>query len=113
MIKFSAALTEWKTPMFSDAFQTEIEKLDVDQLLLQQALQNGSHASREAMKIIILSSTEDDASIYVNIGVFYSSLIPGCQCDDDPSPMNVENEYCELAFVINKLTAETKIALIS
>ena len=113
MIRLLEVLTEWQTPMFADIFQREIKKLDVDQLLLQQALQYGSHAITDGMKIIILSTKDDETCIYVKIAMFYNSMIPGCQCDDDPSSMNVENEYCELLFSINKLSAETKVEITS
>jgi len=113
MIKFSEALAEWQTPMFADILQREIKMLNVDQLLLQQALMNGSYATTDEINLIILSMKDDEKWIYARVGVFYNSMIPGCQCDDDPSPMNVESEYCELQFDIDKNTAETKVSLLS
>ena len=112
MITFSDALLEWHSPMFDDLLLGEINKLTADELLLQQALRNGSYATTDDMKIIILSVKDDDETIYAKISVFYKSMIPGCQCDDDPSPMNYENEYCELLLSINKRTAETNIKIL-
>ena len=109
MIKFTEALAEWHGPMFGDWLQNEVKKLDEDQLLLQQSLKYGSHATAKGMKLIFLSVKDDADFVYARTGIFYNSFIPGCQCDDDPSPMNVESEYCERKFTINKLTAETTI----
>ncbi|MDH5259077.1 MAG: hypothetical protein OEX07_13770 [Gammaproteobacteria bacterium] len=122
MIKFTEALSEWHTPMFADILQKEIKKLSVDQLHLQQAMSYGSYASADHMKIIILSIADDADTIQAKVGVFFSGLIPGCRCDDDPTPANQslmdqsiteqQNEYCELQFDIHKLTAETTVSLL-
>jgi hypothetical protein len=45
-------------------------------------------------------------------GVFYTGIIAGCSCSDDPSPVDEQNEYCDLLFTIDKLTAETQITLL-
>jgi len=36
----------------------------------------------------------------INIGVFYHSLIAGCNCADDPTPVDKINEYLTLNIVI-------------
>ncbi len=112
MIKFSLALNAWLTPLFSDMLQQEIKQLNEAQLFLQQALKHGSHATVDDMKLIMLSANDDNDYIYAKVGVFYNSVVSGCHCDDDPSPMSVEIEYCELNFSLNKKTAEVDIELL-
>jgi hypothetical protein len=47
------------------------------------------------------------------VGVFFSGIITGCSCADDPTPVETQNEYCELLFAIDKATAETTITLLA
>ena len=51
-------------------------------------------------------------SILVKAGIFYTGIIAGCSCADDPTPLDEQNEYCELELNINKETAETTIVLL-
>lgn len=62
---------------------------------------------------MILNTTEENDSIQVKAGIFYTGIIAGCSCSDDPSPTDEQNEYCELQFIINKNTAETSVNLLN
>ncbi|MGB0712599.1 MAG: hypothetical protein ACPGUC_03460, partial [Gammaproteobacteria bacterium] len=48
------------------------------------------------IKVVVLSVTADVGDTEVRVGVFYAGVIAGCNCADDPTPMDEENEYCEL-----------------
>ena len=62
---------------------------------------------------MILNTAEENDSIQVKAGIFYTGIIAGCSCSDDPSPTDEQNEYCELQFIINKNTAETSVNLLN
>ena len=62
---------------------------------------------------MILNTTEENDSIQIKAGIFYTGIIAGCSCSDDPSPTDEQNEYCELQFIINKNTAETSVNLLN
>jgi hypothetical protein len=49
----------------------------------------------------------------VKAGIFYSGVVTGCSCADDPTPVNEESEYCVVQLDINKQTGETAIALLA
>ena len=82
-------------------------------LPLQQALSHGNFANTDNLDIMILSITDDKSTIQAKVGIFFTSIISGCQCSDDPTPINEENEYCELMLNINKNTSTSTITLLT
>lgn len=113
MIRLKKALKAWKTPGFNQALKTEIESLDAGQLPLQQGLSMASYASEDKLSTIILASNDDAEFIHAKAGIFFTGLIAGCSCADDPTPNNEYNEYCEIQIDINKQTAKTNISLVN
>lgn len=111
MIQLTKALSAWGTPEFKDILKREIERLDVELLPLQQGLSQGSYASGENLSAMIISFSEEPGFIHVKSGIFYTGIIAGCNCADDPTPVDGHTEYCEVRFVINRLTAETTVTL--
>jgi len=113
MFDLPKSLAAWQTSRFSDTLKQELLQIKFNLLPLQQALSHGNFATFDNINILILSSTDDNATIHVKVGIFFTSLISGCQCADDPTPMNEENEYCELMIHINKTTGNSSLTLIS
>ena len=113
MIQLTKSLSAWATPGFEDALKSEVEQLDVDQLPLQQGLSISSHVTDSQRKVMILSMADDEAFIHVKAGIFYAGIIAGCSCADDPTPVDEQNEYCEVRIEINKKTAEATVALLA
>ena len=110
MIQFPRSLASWKTPAFDDALKKEITNLDVDILPLQQGLAQGSYSNGKALDVMILACAEDEGFIRIKAGIFYVSILAGCSCADDPTPLSENAEYCLVQFDINKNTAEVSIA---
>ena len=113
MIKLTEVLDAWGTADFENILKKEIEHMDVKQLPLQQGLSSSSYALDNNIKAIIINVTEEKNIIGVKAGVFYTGVIAGCNCADDPSPVDEQPEYCEVQIDINKITAETIIILLS
>ena len=113
MIKLKKSLDAWQTEAFNAALKHEIEQLDAAALPLQQALTQSSFCSDKPFKVMLLRVTEQEHAICIKTGIFYSGIIAGCNCADDPTPVDELPEYCELEFVINKVTAETQVKLLS
>ena len=112
MIQLTKALNAWGTPAFKQILKNEIEQLDVELLPLQQGLSQSSFASGEDLSVMIISVSERPDIIGARVGIFYSGIIAGCNCADDPTPVDKNAEYCEVQFDINKLTAETILTLL-
>lgn len=111
MIQLSKALRAWQSPDFEAVMKEEIERLDADLLPLQQGLSQSSHAKSDKLSARIISVAEEADCLRVKAGLFYTGVIAGCSCADDPTPVDEINEYCEVRFDIDKRTAETTVTL--
>jgi len=112
MIQLRESLKAWSTPAFESILKEELEALDMGALPLQQGLAHSSYALEDKFQVMIISVSEDSDMIRAKTGIFYSGLIPGCSCADDPTPVSEYSEYCEVSFVINKITADTTVTLL-
>ena len=113
MIIFSQSLAAWNTPVFTSVFKQEVCRLEKDALPLQTALAHSSHVSDGAIDPVVLTINEVQDAIHIKTGVFYSGIIAGSCCADDPTPVCEQTEYCELMISINKTSAEVSIVLLS
>ena len=113
MFRLIKTLNVWGSSDFKEALKKEIEQLDADQLPLQQGLSAGSHVQGDKFSTMILCTSEDEDFIHVKAGIFYNSIICGCACADDPTPVSELNEYCEVRLDISKKTAETMVTLLT
>ncbi len=112
MIRLPNALNAWGTADFEAAFKQEIAALDAANLPLQQGLSISSHVTERPVQAMVLSAGEDAGRIRVKAGIFYTGIIAGCSCTDDPTPMSELNEYCVVQFDIDPETAETTATLL-
>ena len=113
MIQLTETLNAWGTPYFKDVLKKEIEQIDAGQLPLQQGLSTGSYVIDGKFNVMIVGVSEEAGLIRVKAGIFYSAIIAGCSCADDPTPVNEESEYCVVQLDINKQTADTTVALLA
>jgi formate dehydrogenase assembly factor FdhD len=111
MIRLTKTLNAWGTSGFEDILKAEVGQIPADQLPLQQALSTSSHVTDSQRTVLMLSVADDEELIHVTAGILYSGIIAGCSCADDPTPVDEQNEYCEVQIEINKKTAEATVAL--
>ncbi len=112
MIKLTKALKAWGTPGFKSILKDEIKGLSPELLPLQQGLSQSSYVSDSDISVLIHNITETASNICAKTGIFYAGTIAGSCCADDPTVICEETEYCEVQFAINKITADTTIALL-
>ena len=112
MIKLTKTVDAWDTPDIRQVIKGEIEHLDSQLLPLQAGLSLGSYVSENKFSVMILGVSEEAGIIFARAGFFYTSIIAGCNCADDPSPVEEQTEYCEMQFEINKETAEATVKLL-
>jgi hypothetical protein len=113
MIRLPKSLNAWGTPDFRNILKEEIEQMGAEQLPLQQGLSTSSYALDDKLNAIIISVSEGASLICAKVGIFYMGIIPGCSCADDPTPVEEQVEYCVVQLDINKMTAETTVALLA
>ena len=112
MFYLRKSLHTWQSDEFNTAFMKEIADLNPDVLPLQQGLRYSSYALSDNISSSILSVLSENENILIKVGLFYTGVISGCNCADDPTSMNVNNEYCDVLFCINKKTAATTVTLV-
>lgn len=112
MIWFKSSLEAWNSPQFSAVVKREVEKLPVVMLPLQESLRSGSAVPEQTIEAMILGSGELEHVIRVRVLIFYQSVIAGCSCADDPTPMDTCNEQCTVQIDIDKDSAAVAITLL-
>ena len=112
MINLNKIITQWGTPTFESSLKLEVQKMSVDQLPLQKGLSASNIALDDNIKAIILNSSDSENNIAAKVGLFYTGVVAGCNCSDDPSPVDVQNEYCEVQLDINKTSGDATVTLL-
>jgi hypothetical protein len=108
IIKLPDSLRDWETPELSKSFKREIQCLPPGALPLQsRGMQNGLVDDTD-LSPIILQAIDTEDMLTIKAGIFFSEIIGGCSCGDEPA---VENAYCEIRVEICKATAEASILL--
>lgn len=109
MINLRKSLAVWGTPAFEARLRGEIEELDAGLLPLQQALSQGSYVTDAKFSVMLISAAEEATFLRVKLGIFYSAIIAGCSCADDPTPVDELPEYCQIELLIDKVSGDAVI----
>jgi len=112
MPRLQESLNAWDTPGFRSVLKGEIEQLDASALPLQQGLARSSHVTDRPFQAMIIGVHEAAGLIRVKAGIFYTGIIAGCSCADDPTPIDELNEYCVVQLDIDRTTADTTVTLL-
>lgn len=112
-MRLDKALSAWGMPDFEAALKREIEQVDPRLLPLQQGLSAGSHALAEPVRATLLHVADMEAALRVKVGVFFSSVIAGCSCADDPTPADRLTEYCVVQLDIDKSSGDATVTLVT
>ena len=101
----------WGQAELKQVFNHELRGLYVDALPLQQGLKQSSVALNHALSASILNAREVGDNYIIHAGLFYTGMVAGCNCADDPTPQDEVNEYCEVIFTIDRRTGLTAVEL--
>ena len=112
MPTLSKALAAWGTPGFDAVLKEEVRQLGVEGLPLQEGLAQGSYTSGDNLQVSVIGAVETAHALEAKAGLFYTSILPGCACEGDPTPMSDLPEYCEVSIVIDKGSGEARIELL-
>jgi len=112
MLRLENSMRAWGSTKFKDILKQEIERMDAEHLPLQQALMVGNYVIANQHTAMINSVFEMEKVVRVTAGIFYKSVISGCSCADDPTPVNENDEYCFVRLDIDKASAVTSITLV-
>ncbi len=113
MIRLGKSLSAWGSPAFDGILKQEVAQLGVGQLPLQQGLTSSSIALDDPIDVMIISVVDAADRLQVKVGLFYSGIIAGCSCADDPTPIDRNTEYCVVRLDIDKTSADTTVTLLA
>ncbi len=91
----------WGTEGFSAIFREELKR-NAAILPLQKCLSVTSVALDSAIEVMLICAHEEKGRIFVKAGIFYEGIVAGCSCADDPTPVEVQAEYCEIKVEIGE-----------
>lgn len=100
------SLAAWGTDEFSTVLKRELQRLGAGALPLQKALVRSSVVAGDDIEVMVIGASGDPDAIRARVGVFFSGIVAGCNCADDPTPVEAQNEYCEMLVTIDRQTAE-------
>ena len=112
MVYLTQSCKNWRTSKFEATFKHEVAQLGNTHLPLQQGLRSSSYALDDKLQVSVISISEIEKSIRVKAGFFYNGVIAGCNCADDPTPVEEVTEYCEVQIDIDKASAIATIKLL-
>lgn len=112
MTCLAASLRAWGSPAFEATLKDELEGLATSALPLQAAVAYGSCVADGPIKVMIMQIDASGPRLSIKVGVAFHSIIAGCNCADDPTPVNELAEFCELLLDIDKMTADTSVTLL-
>lgn len=113
MTRLPEALGAWGKPHFATTLAAELERLGADRLPLQQGLSQGNYALDIPPHVMFIHATATQQAIHARVGVFYSGILTGCSCADDPTPVEPQNEYCEVCVEIDMRTGDATFSLVA
>ena len=105
------SLAAWGTRAFETTLKDELAQLGGRFLPLQEGLRTGSTSLDAGLSAMILHVTETPDALWVRAGIFYSSIVSGCSCADDPTPIDENSEYCEVEIRIDRASGTARATL--
>lgn len=108
MPRLADSLHSWQTAAFEQTLKHEIEQLPGGQLPLYLGLTEGGMVDDSDIAVTVTRVEDKGSVIAARLGVFFTEVIGGCNCADDPIEKNV---CCELQLQLDKSTAEADFSL--
>ncbi len=96
---FHQSIAAWQSDDFALVVCQESQKSGL--ISLVQLMERGNTPLLDSMQLSLLSAALDGDHIKVKLGVFFQSVIAGCQCADDPNPIDSMPEYAEVEILID------------
>lgn len=108
-LRLVAALRDWGTPRFEQTLKHTLEQLAPADLPLSRARNAGGLIEDTRLAVTVISTDAALQAIHVRLGIFFSELVGGCSCGDEPYSQPV---YCQLQVSIDRQTAEASFELL-
>lgn len=111
-ISLPRARAAWGGADFAATLKAELEALPHAALPLQAALAYASAVADEPIVALVAGAEADAHRIHARVVILYAGVIAGCNCADDPSPIDSRPERCELRVEIDRIDAGARFHLL-
>jgi hypothetical protein len=101
--RLTNSLRDWPSPAFVATLRAELEALGPGILPLHLGVTEGGMVDDSNLQVTVIRSSDDDEAVHVLIGAFFTEIVGGCSCGDEPQP---KPAYCEMQLHIDRRTAE-------
>lgn len=91
------------------ALKQALQSLPTGTLPLEKGTSRGGFVDDGDISVTVIELHRFERNIDARIGVFFTEIIGGCGCGDDPTP---ENAYCEMRVHINSTTFDAEFEII-
>ena len=110
MLKLPSTLGNHLPDSLKKILKKELESLPAGVLPLENGLTQGGYVDDNNITATVLNVSEQQSVINARVGVFFTEIVGGCNCNDDPFEINA---YCEIIISIHKSTSEADVVAIS
>ena len=110
MPKFIKSLYDWESDTFTQTLKSELENLETSIIPLDKGTSQGGYVDDSNITATVLRVSDDMTTIHAHVGIFFTEIVVGCGCGDDPMPTNA---YCEMQIDIDKATGESAFIIIN
>lgn len=107
--RFPDALRDWGNETFAQTLKAELRALGRGALPLQQGTTQGGLVDDSAIETTLLHARDAGGHLETRVGVFFTEIVGGCSCGDDPLQANA---YCVLQIDIDKTSTEATVSLL-
>lgn len=113
MIRLPKALAAWGGRDFAAVLKHELETLPPGALPLHGGLAQSTYVlENRGIGAMVIDAHADARRVRAKVGIFFSGILGGCACADDPTPVNESSEYCVLQIDIDRASAQATATLI-
>jgi hypothetical protein len=110
MARLTKSLRSQGSEAFRQTLKAELEGLASGTLPLEKGCSRGGVADDREIAVRVLDVKQGERFIRARVGVFFSEVVAGCSCRDDPL---TESAYCEMELAIDRESAEAEFVVVS
>jgi len=106
VILLPLSLASWLADNFQATLKAELKSLPTGSLPLQWGTEQAGLVDDSDIAVTVIRSSATAEEILVLTGIFFSEIVSGCSCGDEPTI--TVNAYVELQLMIDKSSAEMR-----
>ena len=108
-VVLGAAAAAWGRDDFAAVLKRELLALPAGTLPLHLGTSQGGVVDPASLGLTVLGAVETGGEIRARAGVFFTEIVGGCSCGDDPLTANA---YCELEIRIDPARGTARFSIL-